>query len=478
MSYLSLPKFEDAKVLVIGDVMLDRYWKGPSNRISPEAPVPVVKVTDKEDRAGGAANVALNIAALGAPCKIIGIVGVDAVGNELKERLVKDHVVTDFVASPEVPTITKLRVLSRGQQLIRLDFEEGLQKIDQAPILAKVREGVKHTKVVVCSDYGKGSLASVSRMIEIAKAAKVPVIIDPKGTDFTKYKGATLLTPNMSEFEAVVGKVKSEEDLVAKGLKLIADYGIESLLVTRSENGMTLIRPGFEALTLPTEAKEVYDVTGAGDTVIGTIAAVLASGQDLPTACAIANKAAGIVVGKVGTSTVSPLELASVLNNSSSSFDGIVTKEQLLALVRTAKISHQKIVMTNGCFDILHSGHIQYLNEAKALGDRLIVAVNTDDSVRRLKGATRPINSLSERMSVLAGLKAVDWVVAFGEDTPRELISAVLPDVLVKGGDYTPESVAGYEEVTANGGKVKILSFKDGCSTTSVVNKILNSAKK
>lgn len=477
MNYLSLPQFANADVLVIGDVMLDRYWKGSSNRISPEAPVPVVKVNNKEDRAGGAANVALNISALGSPCSLVGIIGKDEAGQELEEYLKKSEVKTSFVVSEDLPTITKLRVISRGQQLIRLDFEEDFKNIDQAPILSKVRDCIKKAKVVVCSDYAKGALCSVQRMIEIARAAKVPVLIDPKGSDFDKYRGASLLTPNMSEFEAVVGKVTSEEDLVKKGLKLILDFDIDALLVTRSENGMTLIRQGFDPITLPTEAKEVYDVTGAGDTVIGTLAAALAAGTQLPEACALANKAAGIVVGKVGTSIVSPTELADAISEHKSLITGVVTKEQLKDAVKDAKRNGQKIVMTNGCFDILHAGHVQYLKEAASLGDKLIVAVNSDDSVSRLKGPTRPINPLSQRMDVLAGLKSVDWVVPFGEDTPRELISEILPDILVKGGDYKPKEVAGYEEVTQNGGTVKILSFKDGCSTSNVVKKILSNEK-
>jgi D-beta-D-heptose 7-phosphate kinase/D-beta-D-heptose 1-phosphate adenosyltransferase len=477
MMQLTLPKFQDAKVLVIGDVMLDRYWKGSSNRISPEAPVPVVKVSDREDRPGGAANVALNIAALGAPVNIIGITGDDEPAAQLQKSLHNSFIKTDFVISKDHPTITKLRVISRGQQLIRLDFEEGFQNIDQAPILAKVRERVSKAKVVVCSDYGKGALHSIERIIEIARNAKVPVLIDPKGTDFEKYRGATLLTPNMSEFEAVAGKVTSEEDLINKGKKLISDFGIEALLITRSENGMTLIRPGFDVVTLPTEAKEVYDVTGAGDTVIGTLAASLASGIPLLESCAIANKAAGVVVGKIGTSTVSPAELAKTITKQDYPSNGVISLDELLQAVRTAKLAHEKIVMTNGCFDILHSGHIQYLNEARALGDRLIVAVNTDASVSRLKGDSRPINTLQERMDILAGLKAVDWVVPFDTDTPRELIAQILPDILVKGGDYKAEEIAGYKEVTENGGEVIILSFKNGCSTTNVVKKILETAK-
>lgn len=477
MIKLTLPNFNNAKVLVVGDVMLDKYWKGSSNRISPEAPVPVVKVESTELRAGGAANVALNISALGSKSVLVGLVGKDEQAKELLAILDNKNVESKFVGVDGYPTITKLRVLSKGQQLIRLDLEEGFGKIDQAPILAKVRENINGVKVVIFSDYGKGALTSVPRMIEIARNAGAKVLIDPKGTDFERYRGASLLTPNMSEFEAVVGKVTSEEDLVAKGRKLMADYGIESLLVTRSENGMTLIRQEYEALTLPTEAKEVYDVTGAGDTVIGTLAACLAAGTSLPEACALANKAAGIVVGKVGTSTVSTTELSRTITDNSLE-TGVVTKEELIDLVKQAQAKGERVVMTNGCFDILHAGHVAYLNQARALGDRLIVAVNSDDSVSRLKGPTRPINPLANRMAVLAGLGAVDWVVPFSEDTPRDLIADVLPNVLVKGGDYKPEEIAGYKEVTENNGEVKILCFKDGCSTSGIVKKILDTSDK
>lgn len=482
LSLPNIPDFSTSQVLVVGDVMLDRYWKGASNRISPEAPVPVVKVEEKEDRAGGAANVALNIAALGATCAITGLIGNDEAGEKLRQCLAQAKVSVEMVTVPELPTITKLRVLSRSQQLLRLDFEEGFHKVDQAPILSKVRLLVKNAKVVVCSDYGKGALVSVPRMIEIANEAGVPVLIDPKGTDFEKYRGASLLTPNMSEFEAVVGKVESEDDLVARGLKLISDYGIKALLVTRSENGMTLIRPEHGAITLPTRAKEVYDVTGAGDTVIGTLAASLAAGLDLVAACMVANAAAGVVVGKVGTSVVTPHELKEALAQEDNMDEelkfGVMTKEELLVEVAKAKARGEKVVMTNGCFDILHFGHVSYLKEAREQGDRLIVAVNSDASVQRLKGPTRPINPLAERMGVLAALGAVDWVVPFDEDTPRNLIAAVLPDILVKGGDYKPEDIAGYQEVVDNGGEVKVLCFENGCSTSNVVKKILETAAK
>ena len=311
-------------------------------------------------------------------------------------------------------------------------------------------------------------------MIRECRLQHIPVLIDPKGTDFTKYRGATLLTPNMSEFEAVVGKVKSNEDLVQKALGLIRDIELDALLVTRSEDGMSLIVPGKEPLHIPTYAREVYDVTGAGDTVIATLGACLASGCSLPEACAIANRAAGIVVGKLGTSTVTPEELSREVSGTivEPKHLGVMSREELLREVARLKAQGKRIVMTNGCFDLIHKGHVDYLKQAKSLGDILIVAVNSDDSVQRLKGPTRPIVPLENRMAVLAALGCVDIVVPFSEDTPQALIAAVLPDILVKGGDYEVEQIAGHKEVLANGGEVKILSFTDNCSTSSIVAKI------
>lgn len=472
MEVLTLPKFS-GKVTVVGDVMLDRYWYGSSTRISPEAPVPVVNVNEIEARAGGAANVAINLSSLGIPCELVGIVGEDEAGESLANILDEKNVQTRFITTTNAPTITKLRVLSRHQQLLRVDFEKGYADVDQGRVLQALRHAMEDSKVVICSDYGKGVLSSVPAMIKAARLKQIPVLIDPKGTDFTKYRGATLLTPNMSEFEAVVGKVKNNDDLVAKALKLIQDIELDALLVTRSEDGMSLIVPGKVPLHIPTYAREVYDVTGAGDTVIATLAACLASGEDLPTSCAIANRAAGIVVGKLGTSTVSPQELAADLKTGHHEiYKGVVSEEELLSEVNRLKGQGKRIVMTNGCFDILHKGHVDYLQKARALGDVLIVAVNSDKSVQKLKGPTRPIVSLENRMEVLAALGCVDFVVPFSEETPQRLISEVLPDILVKGGDYQVEQIAGHKEVLANGGKVEILNFVDNCSTTSIVNKI------
>ncbi|MEE3695540.1 bifunctional D-glycero-beta-D-manno-heptose-7-phosphate kinase/D-glycero-beta-D-manno-heptose 1-phosphate adenylyltransferase HldE [Glaesserella parasuis] len=466
------PQFNNAKVLVLGDVMLDRYWFGSTNRISPEAPVPVVKVQEKEDRAGGAANVAMNIASLNVPVTLHGLVGNDDAGRALDKLLSEHRIQNQCVAVDSHPTITKLRILSRHQQLLRLDFEEGFHNLDCQALLAKLAAEITAYGALILSDYGKGTLDTVQQMIQIARQANVPVLIDPKGTDFERYRGATLLTPNMSEFEAVAGHCRDEDEIVTKGLKMIADFDLSALLITRSEKGMTLLRPNQDPFHLPTQAKEVYDVTGAGDTVISVLATAIADGRPLEEACYLANAAAGVVVGKLGTSTVSPSELEQAIHQRAETGFGVVSEDELKAIVKQSKTRGEKIVMTNGCFDILHPGHISYLENARKLGDRLIVAVNTDESVKRLKGESRPINDLDARMAVLAGLASVDWVVPFGEDTPQRLIGEILPDLLVKGGDYKPEEIAGSQEVWANGGEVRVLNFENGCSTTNVIKKI------
>lgn len=469
---VTLPEFRRAGVLVVGDVMLDRYWYGPTSRISPEAPVPVVKVNTIEERPGGAANVAMNIASLGADARLIGLTGVDDAARALSQRLDEVNVHCDFVAIATHPTITKLRVLSRNQQLLRLDFEEGFEGVNLQPILDKIKQALPQSGALVLSDYAKGALSDVRAMIALARAANVPVLVDPKGVDFERYRGATLLTPNLSEFEAVVGVCKNEEELVRKGMDLVANFEFSALLITRSENGMTLLQPGKSPVHLPTQAQEVYDVTGAGDTVIGVLAAALAAGNSLEESCFLANAAAGVVVGKLGTSTVSPVELENAIGGRAENGFGIMNEAELAAAVAMARQRGEKVVMTNGIFDILHAGHVSYLANARKLGDRLIVAVNSDASTKRLKGETRPVNPLPQRMIVLGALGAVDWVVSFEEDTPQRLIANVLPDLLVKGGDYKPEDIAGSKEVWANGGDVRVLNFEDGLSTTNIINQI------
>ncbi|MFQ3175333.1 MAG: D-beta-D-heptose 7-phosphate kinase/D-beta-D-heptose 1-phosphate adenosyltransferase [Psychromonas sp.] len=472
---ITLPEYDKAQVLVVGDVMLDRYWHGPTARISPEAPVPVVKVEQIEERPGGAANVALNVAALGGKVNLIGLVGDDEAANVLVKNLKSVHVNTDFVRVPNFPTITKLRVLSRHQQLLRLDFEEGFEGIDSTEILEKMQRSLtRQPSVVILSDYNKGSLADIQTMIQLAKKFNSLVLVDPKGSEFEKYRGATLLTPNFAEFEAVVGKCHSEKALVERGLALIKELDLEALLVTRSEHGMTLLREGQAPLHLPTQAQEVYDVTGAGDTVISVLASSLAAGSSFEQACTLANAAAGVVVGKIGTSTVNTIELANAVYSQQEIGFGVLSEEQLKLAVKLAQHRGEKVVMTNGCFDILHAGHVSYLNTAREQGNRLIVAVNSDQSVRNLKGQGRPVNPVDRRMAVLAGLGAVDWVIEFTEQTPQRLIAEILPDLLVKGGDYQPEDIAGGKEVIANGGEVRVLQFEEGCSTSEIIKIIRN----
>jgi len=471
---INLPDFSQARVMVVGDLMLDRYWYGDTSRISPEAPVPVVHVGNNEERVGGAGNVALNIAQLGAQATVMGLTGDDEQAGILQGLLESAGVHCQFEKLMGYSTITKLRVLSRHQQLLRMDFEDGFCGYDPSGIMQRFKAHLNNCDVVVFSDYGKGSLASVQEMIQLARAQNKAVIVDPKGTDFTKYRSANLITPNMHEFEAVAGICANDDEIQRRGEKLRASLNLESLLITRSEKGMTLVAEKQSAYTIPTRAKEVFDVTGAGDTVVAVLAAAYAAGNhSWREAMAIANLAAGIVVGKLGTATVSVSELQQALAEHAPTTTGVVSAAELVELVVSAKLRNETVVMTNGCFDILHQGHVTYLQQAKALGDRLIVAVNSDDSVRQLKGNGRPFNEMASRMGVLSALACVDWVVAFNEETPQQLICRVLPDILVKGGDYQVHQIAGADCVLENGGTVKTLSFVEGYSTTNTIKRML-----
>lgn len=469
---LEMPLFQNASLLVVGDVMLDRYWHGSATRVSPEAPVPVVQVNSREDRPGGAGNVALNIAALGSAATLAGIVGEDETANELRSRLEAAGVLCNFLEADDNPTITKLRVIARHQQLIRCDFETPFDVADSGKLLLQAEQLLPGAHALVLSDYNKGALADVSKLIARAKSENIPVIVDPKGSDFGKYCGATLITPNLLEFEAIVGHCSNEDELVSKGRELIKQLQIESLLITRGEHGMTLVRPELPELHLPAKAQEVFDVTGAGDTVISVLSAAIAAGDSLQDAVALANLSAGLVVGKLGTAAISAPELRRAVLAEQNSGRGGMTADQLQIAVQDAREHGEKIVFTNGCFDIIHAGHVGYLGQARKLGDRLVVAINDDDSVTRLKGPGRPINPVDRRMAVLAGLEAVDWVVSFAEDTPENLLNLLKPDVLVKGGDYSIDAVVGAAIVQAYGGEVSTLEFLDDCSTSAIVEKM------
>ena len=467
-----LSLLKGARVMVVGDLILDRYWYGATRRISPEAPVPVVLVESVEERVGGAANVAANAAALDAQVVLVGITGEDAAGERLAELCRAAAVEPVFAARAGHETVVKLRVVSQHQQLVRLDFERLAPADLGDQVVALVAQHIARCEVVVISDYAKGATTRVQDVIATARAAGKQVIVDPKGTDFSRYTGASLVTPNLQEFEAVVGVCSDDAELVSKAVALCARYGFEALLVTRGEAGMSLVRPGQAALHLDARSRDVFDVTGAGDTVCAVTAVAMAAGQDLADAVALANVAAGVVVAKFGAANVSITELDLALSARDSARRGILTLDELLEERAQARRRGEIVVMTNGCFDLLHEGHVRYLREAKALGTRLLVAVNDDDSVAALKGSSRPLNSLASRMLVLAALDVVDWVVPFGGATPRDLVAAVLPDVLVKGGDYALDAIAGAAEVQAAGGLVTTVAFHGGFSTTALLERI------
>jgi D-beta-D-heptose 7-phosphate kinase/D-beta-D-heptose 1-phosphate adenosyltransferase len=433
--------------------------------------VPVVRTQRAEQRPGGAANVALNLAALGCSVELAALIGRDDRGDALERQLTERGVACSFQRMDDCPTIHKLRVLSRNQQLIRIDYENGLGQHGEA-FAQHATERMANADIVVMSDYAKGTLSAVERLIAAARQLGKRVLVDPKGREFGRYRGATMITPNQGEFAAVAGSWQSEQEFEVLAEHLRDELELDALVITRGERGMTLIRPGAPAVSLPAEAREVFDVTGAGDTVIALMAAGIGSGLDFESAAALANLGAGIVVRKIGVASVSPGELRLALHRRGAGGRGLVDAEELALLVPQARERGERLVMTNGCFDILHAGHVAYLEEAKGLGDRLIVAVNDDASVARLKGSERPITPLVDRMAVLAGLAAVDWVVPFSEDTPEALISRILPDVLVKGGDYRADDVAGGKAVIAAGGEVRILSFREGRSTSALIDAI------
>lgn len=405
---------------------------------------------------------------------MIGLTGVDESAQILQRKLKQSNVIWNFIAVNTCSTIIKSRVMARNQQIIRLDFEENFNNFNTIELLNMIEIYLPKYKVLVLSDYAKGTLSHIEDMIKLARYVNIPVIIDPKGIDFSRYKGATLLTPNMSEFEAIVGVCRNEEILINRAKEVIVDYNLSALLLTRSEQGMTLFKINEDnPVYFPAHAKEVYDVTGAGDTVIGVLSAVLSSGANLEQACFLANLAAGIVISKTGAAAINITEMENVMCDCNQYMRipfGILDEKTLKKAVSLLRKKGEKIVMTNGVFDILHAGHVNYLNCAKKFGDRLIVAVNSDDSTRRLKGKMRPINTLKNRMFVLSALSMVDWVVSFDEDTPKRLIKDLSPDFLVKGGDYQICDIDGSKEVRDSGGKVCTVNFQTGYSSSDIID--------
>jgi D-beta-D-heptose 7-phosphate kinase / D-beta-D-heptose 1-phosphate adenosyltransferase len=464
--------WQEAKVLVVGDVMLDQYWDGTTLRISPEAPVPIVKVHQESERAGGAANVAANIVALDIQAELIGSVGRDAAGQTLRRLCADLNISADLICSETNRTTVKLRVISQHQQLLRLDFEADGATYDNKTLLKHFNDKLPDADIVVVSDYGKGFVSDCRSLIIAAKAAGKRVIVDPKSNDFSNYSGAYLVTPNYLEFEACVGSCINEQDIIERGENLCRDHDIGALLITRGELGMILVSPHRESISLAAQARDVFDVTGAGDTVCAVVASALAAGEELHHAMIYANMAASIVVGKLGTASVTRAELEHGYEIGDEMAEETATLLNLFPEIMAARARGERLVMTNGCFDILHAGHVTYLTQAKALGTRLIVALNSDASVTRLKGTGRPVHRLEDRIRVMRALSAVDWVVSFDEDTPLNLIEKINPDVLVKGGDYKPDEIVGAAHVRQSGGEVVVLPFVSGLSTSGIVAKL------
>ncbi len=468
------------RCLVVGDLMLDEYLWGKTERISPEAPVQVVDVLREELRLGGAGNVVNNLVALGAQVAVCSVVGEDSNGIALLDDFARRDVSAEAVfRDPLRRTSRKTRVVASNQQIVRIDREtrEPLSAEMESRVCNWITSHSEHFNVILVSDYLKGVLTPrvLQAIIESATARNIPVLVDPKGTDFSRYAGATLLTPNRKEAEAASGlAITDSASLEQAANHIMEKAGLEHLLITRSEEGMSLFSRTAEAVHIPTVAREVFDVSGAGDTVLASLAVGVAAGLGMDQAARLANIAAGIAVGKLGTSTVSPDEIINAVALTHSDSDSkIKNLDTLTAIITAEKGRGKTVVFTNGCFDLLHAGHVKYLQKARKLGDLLIMGLNSDASVRRLKGDKRPLIGEEERAHILAALDCIDYVVLFDQDTPLELITALKPNILVKGGDYTPEGVVGKDVVESYGGRVELISFVDGKSTTNIIDKIL-----
>ncbi len=470
--------FQELRVLVVGDLMLDRYVIGEVERISPEAPVPVLRHAQRYERPGGAANVAMNIAGLGCQAFLCGFWGADGEQAELARLLDAAKINTAGVVTSSLPTISKTRIVARTQQVLRLDIEskDPVPQEETDRLLARAIALVPKVHAVILSDYAKGVLTAdvCEAIIRAARQAGVMVLVDPKARDLSKYSGATTVCPNLAELSLATGvPAHQTEALLAAARAQMIEHEFGFLTVTMSERGIMILR-GEGDYVSPARAREVFDVSGAGDTVIATLAACMAGGLKVETAVEVANLAAGIVVGKVGTVPIAQHELVALLTPSS----GINSAEKLLDAARVQRrvaewrAAGETVVFTNGCFDLLHVGHITLLEDCRKFGSKLVLGLNSDASVSRLKGPTRPIVGERERARVMSALASVDAVVIFDEETPLELIKALKPNVLVKGGDYSIETVVGHQEVLASGGRVEIVPTVEGFSTTNIVKKL------
>lgn len=469
--------WQSVHALVVGDAMLDCYIWGDVERISPEAPVPIVRMMRRTQQPGGAANVAMNVVGLGAKATLFGFYGDDAEGAELRSCLAKTGVDSELIVIDSHPTTTKQRILGGDQQMLRLDMERADNYPDTAydELIDKVKAALATSDVLVLSDYAKGVLSQnvCQELISSARVLGKPVLIDPKQRDFGRYRGATTICPNLSELSAATGvSAKDLNAILAAGQKLVPQLNLDYLAVTLSEKGIAVLGADTQTI-LPAAARQVFDISGAGDTVIAVLALARACGLDAQASAALANLAAGIVVGKVGTVPVKRDELLAALmpETELDAREKVLPLSQLVIRVSAWRAVGEKIVFTNGCFDLLHIGHITLLEQARREGDRLVVAINSDASVRELKGESRPIVGENERARILAALSAVDAVVVFGEQTPLLTIESLRPDVIVKGGDYDESTVVGAIEVRSWGGRVKIIPTVDGFSTTGLIAK-------
>jgi D-beta-D-heptose 7-phosphate kinase / D-beta-D-heptose 1-phosphate adenosyltransferase len=467
-------------VLVVGDIMCDTYVWGKVARISPEAPVPIFESTAQRQVLGGAANVAANLCALGCHVRLLGVIGSDAAGHCIRELLHQQHIPDTWLLEDATrPTTEKTRLVAQQQQMLRLDRES------RAPLSAAlVTRALRHVQAllpevdgVVCSDYAKGvcSPALLTPLFALAQALKRPLMVDPKADDFALYRGATVLKPNLLEAERASGRALSTPEALQQAAELLLQHSqARALLVTRGKDGMALFQPSRMPLYVPAQAREVFDVTGAGDTAMATFSMAVLCGLSFEEAARLANMAAGIVVGKLGTAVVSPEELRTALRvDGVPSAHKVMPPHELSVRLQYHRQGGERLVFTNGCFDLLHIGHIQYLQQARALGDRLIVALNDDASVRQLKGPGRPVISQEQRAQIMAALACVDYVTLFSEATPLELITQLRPDILVKGGDYTPETVVGRDVVEAYGGQVCLMPYVSGVSTSAILRHIM-----
>jgi len=472
-----LPDFSPVQVLVVGDIMLDQYIWGEVTRISPEAPVPVVRIARRTTALGGAGNVASNLAGLGAGVSLLGLKGADLHGKTLTDHL-RQRAIQDWcLVREDMPTITKTRVMGQNQQLMRLDEEHPPAPGIEVTLVERFQEAVRPGNLVILSDYGKGLLTPgfCRKVIQSCREMGLPLLVDPKGRDWTLYRGALCLTPNTRELAQAAGVTATDAPTLIKAAQdLCFGLDIERILLTRGSQGMILIQRDGDPLSIPTQSKEVFDVSGAGDTVISCLTACLGAGLDWPQATRVANIAAGVVVSKLGTHPIDREELNQVLSHYPMHNPKITTRQSARNRVASWQDQDQRVVFTNGCFDLLHPGHIKLLQEAARHGNRLVVGLNSDASVSRLKGPSRPILTEHDRATLLSALECVDLVVIFDQDTPLELITELRPDILVKGGDYRLDQVVGRDAVESFGGKVVLVDLIHGVSTTDVVQNIVN----